>query len=337
MLPEEVETFVVSLGEKSYRSRQLLQWVYRHGARQYEEMTTLSKVLRERLAERAPLSDLNESNRLESTDGSVKVAFRTRDGLLIESVLISRGRHRTACLSTQAGCALKCAFCATGRSGFERNLNSEEIVDQALELARVSGEFIPPTHIVLMGMGEPLLNAEAVFRAVRILTHPMAFALSPGRITLSTVGIIDGLKKLASADLKVNVALSLNAPTEDLRRRLMPIARANPLDELLGVFSKVPASRRSPRTLEYVLLHGVNDSPAHATALSGIARRTSSKVNLIPFNEVDGIEFKAPPEPVIEGFIRVLARDGVAVTVRRSKGSGIGAACGQLASVRSRS
>jgi len=331
MLPAEGEAFLAALGEKPYRARQVLGWIHVRRARSFEEMTDLSRALRAKLREAASLSVLEARERREAEDGTVKILFHTRDGCGIEAVLMRRDRFRAACLSTQVGCPLACGFCATGRAGFVRNLNPEEIVAQFLELERLSPSGKPLTHVVLMGMGEPLLNYDAVARAVRVLTHPDLRAMSPSRITLSTAGIVEGLIRLAGDDLKVNVALSLNATSDELRRCLMPKAGARPLDEVLGAFMRVPASRRSPRTLEYVLLAGVNDRDADARELALIARRTKAKVNLIPFNEVEGIPYRAPGEDAVERFLRVLSGSGITATVRRSRGAGIGAACGQLA------
>jgi 23S rRNA (adenine2503-C2)-methyltransferase len=331
LLPEEAEAFLVSLGRKRYRARQILQAVHRQGASAFDDITPLPKDLRQRLGTEAPLEVLETVDVRESDDGAAKILHRTEDGLLIESVRIVKGKFRTVCLSTQAGCPLGCVFCATGRAGFHRNLRAEEIVDQVLAAGREVRGGAGPTHVVLMGMGEPLLNTDAVFRAIRILTHPGAGGLAPARLTLSTAGILRGLERLAEADLKVNLALSLNATRQDLRRELMPVAEANPMEDLLEAFRAVPASKRNPRTIEYVLLAGVNDGPADGSALARIARATRAKVNLIPFNEGGNLPFRAPGEKRIESILRTLTRGGASATVRRSRGGSIAAACGQLA------
>ncbi|MHC4598126.1 MAG: dual-specificity RNA methyltransferase RlmN [Planctomycetota bacterium] len=331
LLPEEAEALLVSLGRKPYRARQILRELHRRGAGRYDAMTSLPKPLREQLAEEAPLKVLDPVGVRESSDGAAKFLLRTDDGLLIEAVRIVKGKFRTVCLSTQAGCPLGCVFCATGRAGFRRNLRPEEIVDQALVAGRDAPGGPGPTHVVLMGMGEPLLNTDAVFRAVRILVHPDAGGLSPGRLTLSTAGIVEGLRRLMKADLKVNLALSLNATRDAQRRELMPVARSNPLEDVLAAFRAFPASKRNPRTIEYVLLAGVNDALEDGSELARIARAAGAKVNLIPFNGAENLPFRAPEEKRIESLLRILTRGGVSATVRRSKGASIAAACGQLA------
>jgi 23S rRNA (adenine2503-C2)-methyltransferase len=330
MLPEEAEVWLESLGEPSYRARQILRWIHRDLARSYEEMSDLPAPLRNRLEEIAPLAILGIERKAEARDGTAKVLLSTRDENAVEAVLMRRDEARTACISTQVGCPLACAFCATGRAGFRRNLDTAEIVEQF----RILEDLLPGeerlSNVVLMGMGEPLLNWQAVARAVRVLTHPKLRALSPARITLSTAGIVPGLEALASSGLKINVALSLNAVNDALRKRLMPGAASRPLAEVLAAFKRVPASRRNPRTLEYVLLAGVNDRPEDADGLADIARKTEAKVNLIPFNEVASLPFRAPEEETLQRFLATLSRAGVTATVRRSRGADIRAACGQL-------
>jgi 23S rRNA (adenine2503-C2)-methyltransferase len=331
MLPEDWRVFFTAMGEKPFRADQVFAWIHQHEACGFAGMTSLSKILRAKLEAQFPWPGLAEDRRTEGADGTCKVLFRTPEGHGIESVLMPKGRFRTVCLSTQAGCALACAFCATGRAGLARNLGAEEIIDQALHLGRIAGGKPSLSHIVFMGMGEPLLNCDAVFRAVRIFTHPEGWGWSPARITISTAGIVKGLERLREADLSVNVALSLNAPNEALRRRLMPSAKKNPLADVLKAFRQIPASHRNPRTIDYVLLSGVNDGLAEAAQLSRLASRADAKVNLIPFNRVEGIPFRPPTEEGIQAFLRVLLAGGIRATVRRSRGAGIGAACGQLA------
>jgi 23S rRNA (adenine2503-C2)-methyltransferase len=331
MLPDEAEAHLAGLGEKPYRARQVLEWIYRHRADSWDAMTTLSKPLRAKLAQALPLQILFPEKEARSPDGAVKVLFRTADGHPVESVLMRKDRFLTACLSSQAGCPLACAFCATGRLGFRRNLEAGEITGQLLHLARMAGPGENVTNVVFMGMGEPLLNADAVFRAIRILVHPAALGMAPSRITLSTAGVLEGLRRLAAENLKVNAALSLNAVDDPTRRRLMPVSRGYLLDELLEAFRAVPATVRDPRTIEYVLLAGENDAREDAPAVARIATRAAAKVNLIPYNPVAGLPFRAPEETVVSTFLEVLSRAGVTVTVRRSMGADIGAACGQLA------
>ncbi len=334
MLPAEAEALAVSLGERRYRGRQILEWIHARNAGAYAEMSSLPKRFRARLEQRFPFDVLEEERRVRAADGTEKRLLRTPEGFAVEAVLMPRGKFLSACVSSQAGCPLACRFCATGRTGFKRDLLPEEIVEQVLLLRRASPA--PLTHVVFMGMGEPLLNLDAVLRALRVLTHPGAGGFPPSRITVSTAGVVEGLERLAREETGVNVALSLNAPDDATRKRLMPGAAKTPLADILRAFETIPASRRHPKTLEYLLLAGENDAPWQARKVASIARRTKAKVNLIPCNEVKGMPFRAPPERQVEAFLKILSDARVTATVRRSQGAEIAAACGQLAGRSSR-
>ncbi len=330
LLPPELETLSRRLGEDRYRGRQLAAWLFKKGVYDLEAMSDLPREFRSRLGEEAFIG-LPEVERITpSQDGSRKFVLRLADGARIQSVLMPDRDRLTLCLSTQVGCGFACAFCLTGTMGLDRNLTAAEIVGQ-LAAARLA---LPPesrvTHLVFMGMGEPLANYDATVRALRLFTHPGAFGYSPRRITVSTVGLVTGIQRLAKEDLKVNLAISLHATTDDVRGRLMPVNRSWALEDLLAACRRFPLPVRQRMTFEYVLLDGVNDSPEDARRLTLLLRRVRAKVNLIPFNDWERSEFRRPPLPRILAFQAILLEQGITATVRWSKGEDIGAACGQL-------
>lgn len=328
--PEELETFVSSYGKERYRTVQILRWLYQKGASSFGEMTNLSKAFREQLSQDATLSDLELITTKEASDGTKKFLFRLEDGAGIESVLIPEKDRLTLCVSTQVGCPLGCRFCLTGKKGWKRDLRSSEIVNQILSVKRLLSPEKTITNIVLMGMGEPLLNFENTIRAIELMVHPDAFRFSSRRVTLSTAGVLPALEALSKGKLPFRLAISLNAADDETRSRLMPINRRYPMEKLLTFCRNLRLPPRTRITFEYVLLEGVNDSPMDAKRLLRHLRGIPSKVNLIPLNEAPGIPFKRPSDKRVEAFQAILMEGGLTAIVRASKGTEISAACGQL-------
>ena len=305
--------------------------MYRKGVLDLAAMTDLPADLREALVPRMTAPTLVLERVTPSLDGSAKLVLRLGDGALVSAVLMPDGDRLTLCLSTQVGCGFGCAFCLTGTMGVERNLTAGEIVGQLLVANALAPSGGRVTHMVFMGMGEPLANLDAVVKAIRIFSDArLGFGYSPRRITVSTVGLVTGIEKLGGEKLGVNLAISLHAATDELRSRLMPINRSWGLDRLMAALRKYPLAPRQQIFFEYVLLDGVNDAPDDARALARLLRGVPAKVNLIPFNDWEGADFRRPPLPRILAFQRGLLQAGVTTTVRWSKGEDIGAACGQL-------
>jgi 23S rRNA (adenine2503-C2)-methyltransferase len=331
LLPGELREILKPL--PAFRSRQIFQWIAR-GVQSFSEMTDLSLALRKDLETRFALYSAAVSARLEDKDGTVKLKITLRDGISIESVLLADGEgRRTACLSSQAGCPAACVFCKTGQGGFKRNLDAPEIVEQFLRL-----RFLAPdiANIVVMGMGEPLLNLGELRKALNILTAPEGLGISKRRITLSTSGIIPGILDLADQGPPVRLALSLTTADEDLRERLMPITKTNPLPRVKEALRYYQKKQGHRITLETVLLGGVNTRQRDVEALAVFAEGLEVVVNLIPWNPVEGPEFEGRPlrEPgdrETEEFTAALAKRGLKVTRRLRKGRNIAGACGQLA------
>ena len=330
LLPAEIESLVESFGAPRYRGRQIADWIYRKGLTDLARMTNLPRELRETLANRASVDVPAVERRTPSQDGSQKFVFRFDDGARVQSVLMPDGDRLTLCVSTQVGCGFGCAFCLTGAMGLQRDLTTGEITGQVLgvQQALSAGERL--THVVYMGMGEPLANYKATVRSLRLLTDPVAFGFSPRRITVSTVGLVSGIERLARENLRVNLAISLHATSNDTRDRLMPVNKGFAIEELLAACRRFPLPFRQRMTFEYVLLDGVNDSPAEARDLSRLLKGIRAKINLIPFNDWQGARFSRPPLPRILAFQQALLDRGITATVRWSKGEDIGAACGQL-------
>jgi 23S rRNA (adenine2503-C2)-methyltransferase len=328
---EELETFIAGLGKEHYRARQIMRWLYSHKATSFEEMTDLAKELRAELARTASISSVEPLVVERSGDGTVKYLFALADGNQIESVLIPDDDRLTLCISTQAGCAMGCRFCLTGAGGLARDLTAGEILDQIVVVARELGADRRITNCVLMGMGEPLANYERVQQAVGIMAADLGLGLSRRRITLSTVGLIPQMKRLfAEKTPCCRLAVSLNASTQKVRAFLMPISARYPLDALLATCRALPLPPRERITFEYVLLQGVNDAEADAKRLAQILRGIRCKVNLIPFNECPGIDFRRPQERVVLRFQKILMEAGYLTIIRESRGGDIAAACGQL-------
>ncbi|MCJ7663986.1 MAG: 23S rRNA (adenine(2503)-C(2))-methyltransferase RlmN [Desulfobacterales bacterium] len=327
---EELEALIAGIGKERYRARQIMRWLYGRGASSFEEMTDLAKELRSELGRTARISSLAPLAMERSPDGTRKYLFGLEDGNQVESVLIPDDNRLTLCISTQAGCAMGCRFCLTGRGGFARDLTSGEILDQIVGVARGLEPSERISNCVLMGMGEPLANYDSVKRALGIMTSDLGFGLSRRRITLSTVGLIPQIKRLFAEGVPCRLAVSLNATTQKVRSYLMPISKRYPLSALLAACRTLPLSPRERITFEYVLIQGVNDSEGDAGRLTQILRGIRCKVNLIPFNECPGIAFRRPQEKVILRFQKVLLEAGYLTIIRESRGGAISAACGQL-------
>jgi len=325
-----LEQVLTALGEPAYRARQLYVWLYKKRARSFAAMTNLGKPLREALAAAYDLRWPEVADRQRSTDGTVKYLFRLDDGATIESVYIPEQRRRTICISTQAGCPLRCAFCLTGIAGYERNLRTWEVLGQVATLMEESKHLDLPWNVVVMGMGEPLLNYDATVSSLRILMDAEGFAVAPKKLTLSTVGILPALEKLMREPVRPNLAISLHASNAELRRRLMPIEEKYSIDDVMAAARRYPIPRGGMVTYEYVLLRGVNDTPNHARELARWLKGTRAKVNLIPLNPAREIPFEPPSASSIDAFCGVLADAHVTVSVRRPRGQDILAACGQL-------
>jgi len=316
---------------RPYRADQILRWVFARGVQDFECMTDLGRGARADLEARFTLRGLELDAVHLSRDGTRKLVLRTLDGAKIESVIIPDGERRTVCISSQIGCSLDCSFCATGKLGLGRNLRAHEILGQWVEAVRVLAQVDErPTHIVFMGMGEPLLNLGHVSQAIRVLTDPRAGGLSPRRITVSTAGVVPRMAELG-ARTKVRLAISLHATTDSLRDQLVPLNRKFPLATLLSACRAYPVARRDRISFEYILIRDVNDTERDARRLCALLHGIPSKVNLIPMNEHAGApEHRRPSEERIEAFASMLARAHLAVSVRRSRGDDILAACGQL-------
>ncbi|MBI1928563.1 23S rRNA (adenine(2503)-C(2))-methyltransferase RlmN [Candidatus Poribacteria bacterium] len=331
----ELETLFEQWGEPKYRARQLMSWIYQKGVTSFEAMTNLPKTLRQKLAAQADISGAQVLARTVSdTDVAVKYLFELADGSRVESVLMAEGERVTVCVSSQMGCAMACDFCATGKMGFFRNLTAAEILEQLLAIEREVGEKkMAVTNVVFMGMGEPLANYEHTLGAIRLMRAPEGFMLSERRITVSTSGLVPRMRQFSREGLKSKLALSLNATTDEVRTRLMPINAKYPIDEVLDVAREWAFATGMPVTLEYVLIRDVNDSIEDAKRLCKLMGRLPCKLNLIPFNEIEDSEFRRPEPERIEQFRRIVADGHRIAPIRFSKGRDIAAACGQLRTV----
>ncbi|MGB7630739.1 MAG: 23S rRNA (adenine(2503)-C(2))-methyltransferase RlmN, partial [Candidatus Deferrimicrobium sp.] len=326
----ELEEFLARWGKERFRARQLFRWIYQKHVDDFAAMTDLSKEFRGILPASCRISDFPAERVETSADGTEKYLFRLEDGEAVESVLIPDEGRRTLCISSQVGCPLLCGFCATGAAGFRRNMTSAEIVHQACFAAKrlaERGERL--SNVVFMGMGEPLLNVPEVSRTIGILLSQFGFGISGKRVTVSTAGIVPEMLPLALR-YPVSFAVSINAARGDLRSLLMPINRKYPLRELVAVMKRIPLQSGHKVTAEYVLLAGVNDSPADALALSRLFRGARIKVNLIPYNVCKGSPYCAPEAGSMDRFREVLIAGGVQTIIRERRGADIRAACGQL-------
>jgi 23S rRNA (adenine2503-C2)-methyltransferase len=326
----ELEAALDARGHPRFHARQIFAWMYARGITDFERMTDLSRPLRSDLAANFRIVTPSVIARDTSSDGTVKFLLGLDDHSRIESVFIPDTPSQTFCISTQVGCAMKCGFCLTGRMGLVRNLTAGEIAGQVRVLAREQGLLASRFNVVLMGMGEPLHNYDNTMKALRILNDAHGLAISPKRVTLSTVGVLPALERLAAEPLMPNLAISLHATTEDQRDALVPVNRKYGLADILDAARRFPARRRNRITFEYVMLRGVNDTLDDARRLARLLGNIRCKVNLIPLNEAAGIAFERPSDERVNAFAKVLAGAGLTVSVRKSRGRDIRAACGQL-------
>lgn len=326
---EELSVFIAHLGKEKFRATQIMKWVFSKRAKSFDEMTNLAKDFRDALKEEAFVSSLQPIKVELSKDGTKKYLFQLSDGNSVESVLIPDEDRLTLCISSQVGCPLDCGFCLTGSGGFVRNLTTSEIINQICAVQEELPEDAKITNIVLMGMGEPLLNYDNVLKALKIMTYGDGLNFSTRKITVSTSGVITEMMRLGMA-IPVNLAVSLNATTDEVRSRLMPVNRKYPLSRLLSACREYPLAPRRRITFEYILIKGVNDSLDDARRLTGLLRGIPCKINLIPYNEHDGSDLKRPTDTAIRAFQEILQNAGYTALLRTSKGVDISAACGQL-------
>jgi 23S rRNA (adenine2503-C2)-methyltransferase len=324
-----LEELMASLGEKPYRAYQLYRWIYKRGATSFDEMTDVSKGFREEMKGRFTISRPNFTETEESGDGARKLLLELDDGNCIESVIIPEERRLTLCISTQAGCPLECGFCVTGRGGFVRNLRLSEMINQVQAARKLLPDDKPITNLVLMGMGEPLLNYEEVKRFLDIAADQSGLAFAPRRITVSTAGIIPMIERLGR-ETKVMLAVSLNGATDEVRSRLMPINRKYPLKKLMEACRRYGSGKKRVVTFEYILIKGVNDSQEDARRVVALISKIPCKINLIPFNPFQDIPFTRPDRGTILQFQKILIDSGYTTFLRESRGNEIRAACGQL-------
>lgn len=352
-LPSEWHDFVASAGEPTFRADQIFRWIHQHGVFDPEQMTNLSRPLRALLASSGLASPAEELDVRRSSDGTRKLVLRLADGAAIECVLIPRDnaedddgeddepadaaeargtRPVTLCVSTQVGCAMGCVFCASGQAGLKRGLGAHEIIAQVLIARRHLDPAERLRNLVFMGMGEPLHHYAETAHTIRLLTHPLGVGMSPRRITVSTVGLISGIRKLGD-DFggRIGLAVSLHAPDTETRSRIVPMNDHQPFEELIAALKQYPLPKRRRITIEYTLIHGVNDGVEHARALARALRGLPSKVNLIPMNPIEASPLEAPAPEAVEAFRLELAKLRVSCSVRQQRGDDVDAACGQLA------
>ena len=325
----ELEEYLKTAGERPYRARQIFRGIYQRGLTDFTSFTDLPLALREKLAGESVINPLQLEQTASSTDGTIKYLFRLPDDFFVETVLIPAAERKTACLSTQVGCKFRCAFCASGLNGFKRHLTPGEIVSQVLALRFGLNHTL--TNLVFMGMGEPLDNLDNVLKAIRILNDKQGLDFGARRITVSTAGVIPGIKKLKDFELQINLSISIHSSIDLIRSQLMPINKKYPLAELVSAAEDYIRSGGRQLTLEYILIKDLNDSLYEAEGLAGIARRLRAKVSLIAYSPVPALPYLRPEEAGVNRFRNWLEERKVRVTVRQSKGVDIAAACGQLA------
>ena len=329
----DLEALMQAWGQPVFRGRQLFRWLWRPGFRSLHKLTEFSKELRSWISQKGYVYHMEAVQRQCSLDGTIKWAFRLRDGLIIETVLIPERDHTTVCISSQAGCAMGCAFCHTARMGLSRNLLPSEIAGQVLVVAESVPAEGRPRNIVFMGMGEPLANLDNVIKAIRILTDDLGLNFSQRRITVSTCGLVPEIYKLGEA-AEVGLAVSLHATTDKTRSRLMPINRVYPIGELLHACKLFKMPKRRRITFEYLLIKGINDFEQDAYKLARLLGGIRSKINIIPYNYCPGVEFEEPDREAVSRFQDILKSKGFTAVIRKSRGRDIEAACGQLCSNR---
>lgn len=331
----EIENFMKQIGEKPFRAKQIFDWIWKHHVNTIEEMSNISKELRDKLKAEYTLNTVQIHHTQLSSDSTIKNRFVLHDGSFVEGVLIPTETRMTACVSSQVGCSLSCKFCATGFLERKRNIDFDEIYDQVFLLNQQALAHYDKklTNIVYMGMGEPLLNYANVLKSIEMITSPDGLAMSPSRITVSTAGISKMIKKLAEDQVKVNLALSLHAATDKKRNQIMPINETNNLKSLIDALDYYYQKTKNQVTFEYILFDNLNDTLEDAEALTKIVRRIPSKVNIIEYNPIEFADFSKPNEEKMKTFMSYLEKNRVNARLRRSRGKDIDAACGQLANV----
>ena len=333
---EDWEAWMTAMGQPAYRAGQVLDWIYKRRVLDWDDMSNLPAPLRDALKQEFPATHLEKIRETGSKDTTRKFLFRLPDGQMIETVLIpaspalygEASDRRTICISSQVGCAYGCKFCASGLDGWKRNLLAGEIVDQFLQVEAISGEKI--NNIVFMGMGEPMANYDNLLRAIGILNAPWGVGLGARHMTVSTSGLVPQIRKLAAQPLQVRLAISFHGATDEVRNTIMPVNKKYPVEDLVAACEDYVRIKKQRITFEYILIRDVNDSMEQARLLAKQARRVGAKVNLIPYNVVDGLPWIRPEEDSQDAFLAVLRQAGAEATLRREKGHDIAAACGQL-------
>jgi len=337
LTPDALASWLADVGEPSFRTAQILEWVWKKKVTSYDAMSNLPATLREKIANAFRLSALEHATSIQgAADHTRKFLFRLQDGRYVESVLIpanpalygEKSDRRTLCVSSQVGCAFGCKFCASGLAGFTRNLQPAEIAGQVLAAEQLTGQRVD--SLVFMGMGEPLANLDNLLDSIALITGEKSLHLGARHLTISTVGLVPQIRLLAQHPQQIRLAISLHGVTDDIRRKIMPVGNKWPLDELFGALDYWNSKKKQTLTLEYILIDDLNDSPEQAAILARHARRLHAKVNLIPYNLVDGLEWNRPSDSRCRAFRDVLKNAGVTVNLRLEKGGDIDAACGQL-------
>ena len=330
---DQIRDFFENLGDKAFRGNQVYEWLWKKGAHSFEDMTNISKETRQLLQEHFVINHIKVDQMQRSSDGTVKNAVKLHDGLVVESVLIPTKTRTTACVSSQVGCSLDCRFCATSRLKRMRNLNPDEIYDQVVAIDNESRLYFerPLSNIVFMGMGEPLMNYNNVLKSIEMITSEEGLGMSPKRITVSTSGVPKMIKKMADDEVKFNLAVSLHSAVNEIRTSIMPFNATFPLEDLREALEYWYAKTKNRITYEYIVWEGINDTRADAEALAQFCKFAPSKVNLIEYNPIDDGEFQQANAKAIDMYVDVLEANRITVTVRRSRGKDIDAACGQLA------
>ena len=328
--PTSLQELIAPWGQPGYRATQILEWVYRRGAGGYDEMTNLPKALRARLTSELPLYQSKVVRRQESRDGTVKLLLRWPDRTTSECVLIPDAERRTACISTQVGCPVGCVFCASGLGGLERSLPAGQIVEQAMRVRQVCGDSSRLSNVVFMGLGEPLANYDATVRAVRTINADWGVGIGARKITVSTIGLPEPMRRLADEGMQITLAISLHAATDELRTALIPWANRVTIEALVEAADYYFDRTGREVTLEYLLLAGINDLEKDAHELAGVSRRLRGNVNLLAYNAVEGLPYRRPTDEAVARFLSWLRARGVNAHLRRSRGLDIDGACGQL-------
>jgi len=336
LAPETLAAWLMAENEPSFRAAQILEWVWKKKAATFDAMSNLPAALRGKLAESFRLSALEHTHTQGSADTTRKFLFRLHDGRYVESVLIpanpalygEKSDRRTLCVSSQVGCAYGCKFCASGLDGFTRNLDASEIAGQVIAAEQISGERVD--NLVFMGMGEPLANLKHLLAAIALITGEKTLHLGARHLTISTSGLVPQIRELATHPQQIRLAISLHGATDEVRQQIMPVNKKWPIAELFDALDFWNSKKGQKLTLEYMLIDGVNDAPEQAAILAHLARRVQAKVNLIPYNTVDGLDWKRPSDTRCRAFREILKTAGVTANLRLEKGGDIDAACGQL-------